>query len=74
MDHRCTKCAHFHREFQPGDVDADSTDAALLMAHNQAKIDRSRVVTAAVLDGMEKIGHKVFASPSIVLKYLYTFT
>jgi hypothetical protein len=60
--HRCMECAHFHHEFQPGDVDANSTDAILLAAHRQVKIDRSRIVTAAVLDGMEKIGHKVCSS------------
>lgn len=58
--HRCIKCAHFHRSFRPGDVTDTSTEAELLEAHRNVIEDQTRIVTATVIDRMEKICHKVY--------------
>lgn len=58
-DHKCAKCAHFHRSFQPNEGGLNSTDAQLLNAHRRVQVDPTRVVTAGILDGIEKLGHKV---------------
>lgn len=58
-NHQCIKCAHFHRSFRPGDVTDTSTEAELLEAHRNVIEDRTRIVTAKVIDGIEKICHKV---------------
>jgi hypothetical protein len=58
-DHKCSKCAHFHRSFQPNEGGPNSTEVELINAHHQVEVDHTRVVTAGILDGIEKLGHKV---------------
>ncbi len=64
LEHTCSECAHYHRSFPPPadnhyPIGPDSTQEELEMAHRQVQLDRTRVVKAAVIDGIEKIGHKV---------------
>ena len=58
-NHVCEECAHFDRKFLPGQGGPDCSDAELLVAHRSVVTDYSRIVTATVLDGIEKIGPKV---------------
>lgn len=59
--HHCAECAHHHRKFAAGEPvgGVDCTENALFVAHGHVQKDRTRLVTAAVIDGIEKIGHKV---------------
>ena len=53
------ECAHFDRKFLLGQGGPDCTDAELVDAHRSVVTDYSQIITAAVLDGIEKIGPKV---------------
>lgn len=57
--HRCVKCAHFHRTFRPGDVTDHSTEVELIEAHRNIVEDPTRIAWAGVIDGIEKLSHKV---------------
>ena len=58
-NHICMECAHFDQKFLLGQGGPDCTDAELVDAHRSVVTDYSQIVTAAVLDGIEKIGPKV---------------
>lgn len=58
-DHICAGCTHFHRSFPPGTGVPGCSDNELLTAHRAVVTDQSQIVTASVIDGIEKIGHKV---------------
>lgn len=59
-EHTCSECAHFHRSFPAGHaIGPNSTQDELEAAHRAVETDRRRVAKAAVIDGIEKIGHKV---------------
>lgn len=59
VTHRCNNCAHVHRAFRPLEGEPGCSDAELLLAHQNVISDPTRVVTSAVIDGIEKLGHKV---------------
>jgi len=58
-NHSCAGCTHFHRTFPPGMGVSGCSDNELLEAHRAVITDESHIVTADVIDGIEKIGHKV---------------
>jgi hypothetical protein len=58
-DHRCQKCAHLHCNFRPGEGGIRSTEDELINAHRRVQEDPTRVDTAVVIDGIEKLSHKV---------------
>ncbi len=64
-EHSCIVCSHFHRYFPGGELGEDSTEEEIIEAHQQAEVDETRIVKAAVIDGIEKIGHKVLNISSI---------
>ena len=53
------ECAHFDQKILLGQGRPDCTDAELVDAHRSVVTNYSQIVTAAVLDGIEKIGPKV---------------
>ena len=54
-DHWCTECAHFHQSFLPGEEARDCSQAELMAAHNW-----TQVATAAIIDKIKKLTHKVY--------------
>lgn len=71
--HKCTGCAHFHRSFLPDQGLPGCTEDELLAAHQNAATDRTRVVTSAVIDGIEKISHKVLFYSFVCYSYSLTY-
>lgn len=59
-DHWCTECAHFHQSFLPGEEARDCSQAELMAAHNWMVEDHTQVATAAIIDRIKKLTHKVY--------------